>query len=425
MSKNIITRFDLEAAFKALDEIKFPEVSGTPNRSGDLKENYTKMTPNTSVLFEDFYDVNSQEDLNKAKQVIDDDVAKAKLAKIEQIVDLDAKTPDDLQPSYVGKDIIQCPRCQTLFYKDPNDVVPSDDNPEIVNKGETCQHCGNEDGYNLIGKVAEVPEEKPVEEEPVEETPEEVPAEEEPADEESEETNEEQLENDTELEELPDLPDLDMPEEEEPEEEKKEANESYSPLAEDINISNSDMDKLFNSEEFKTPITDAEVRRIIASEAYEPEDSDEKECPDCKDKEEAADVNETDDKEDVKKLFDAWSMNHTITESLKSVYENVKRFRMTECKFTQEPNKALCISGNITFNSGRIRPVSYIFTESKSDTENNNIILEGCNKSLTDNGKFYLELSKHDNNIVTESFGYSYTINDDGKDYLVENLIRR
>jgi hypothetical protein len=43
----------------------------------------------------------------------------------------------------------------TLFYKNQEDVVESEDDPNTVNVSEVCQHCGNESGYTLVGKVGE------------------------------------------------------------------------------------------------------------------------------------------------------------------------------------------------------------------------------------------------------------------------------
>lgn len=155
-----VTKFDLENAFKALDEINYS------NRQA-LKESHVKRkdeskihkTP-TELLLEDYYDVNSSEDLEQAKEARDDEIAKAKLAKIEKIVDLDAESPEDLEPSYAGKTIIQCPQCMTMFYKDQADVNVSEEDPSICNVGEKCQHCGNDTGYTLVGKVAPIePEE--------------------------------------------------------------------------------------------------------------------------------------------------------------------------------------------------------------------------------------------------------------------------
>lgn len=166
--KERVTKFDLENAFKALDEIAIPKVGKViPNRP-NLKES-VKRVDRTSMLIEDYYDLYNKEDVNELKEDREAEIASAKLAKIEKIVDLDAESPEDLQPTYVGKTIIQCPQCLTLFYKDPADIVVSEENPDMVNVDEVCQHCGNDSGYTVIGKVAE--EEIPVDELPPEAIP--------------------------------------------------------------------------------------------------------------------------------------------------------------------------------------------------------------------------------------------------------------
>ena len=168
--KERVTKFDLENAFKALDEIAIPKVGKVrPNRP-NLKES-VKRVDRTSMLVEDYYDLYNREDVNELKEDREAEIASAKLAKIEKIVDLDAESPEDLQPTYVGKTIIQCPQCLTLFYKDPADIVVSEENPDMVNVDEVCQHCGNDSGYTVIGKVAE--EKVPVDELPPEAIPEE------------------------------------------------------------------------------------------------------------------------------------------------------------------------------------------------------------------------------------------------------------
>lgn len=210
--KEKITRFNLEDAFKALDDIEYSKTDVVESKS--LHERFVR-NDKTEVLMEEYYNVSSTQDLEEARDDREDDIAKAKLAKIEKIVDLDAESPEDIQPSYIGKTIIQCPQCMTLFYKDPADVVASEDDPETVNVGEVCQHCGNKEGYSIIGKVGEVtPEEAeqfeddvPAEEEaPAEELPssEEVP-EEEPSEEAAEEPSAEEDE----------LPNLEEPSDEE------------------------------------------------------------------------------------------------------------------------------------------------------------------------------------------------------------------
>ena len=235
MEKESVKKFDLEAAFKALDEIEIPQTKGIKANRVDLKERFGHK-PATETLVEDYYDVSSTEDLKDAKEERDGEVAKAKLARIEKIVDLNAESPEDLLPSYVGKVIMQCPQCMTLFYKNPEDIEPSDENPDVVNLNEPCQHCGNTSGYTLIGKVGAVTEDEAdkYDETPVEENEldldfdkgtEEVDAEgtgegaEEMSDEETKEESSDETSSDEDL----DL-DLNLDEvpEEEPEEEKKE-----------------------------------------------------------------------------------------------------------------------------------------------------------------------------------------------------------
>lgn len=160
MEKEMVQKFDLEAAFKALNEIDTPKAEkGIRANRVDLKERFAAKTYG-DALVEDYYNVNDKEALEEAKEDREEEVAKAKLARIEKIVDLDAESPEDLLPSYVGKVIIQCPQCMTLFYKNPEDIEKSEENPDVVNINEICQHCGNASGYTLIGKVGEVSEDE-------------------------------------------------------------------------------------------------------------------------------------------------------------------------------------------------------------------------------------------------------------------------
>lgn len=162
--KDSVTKFDFDDAFKALDEIEIPVAEkGIKANRIDLKESMRKVDK-FELLFEDFYDVGNADDMNTASEEREAEVAKAKLARIEKIVDLDAETEDDILPSYVGKTIIQCPQCMTLFYKNAEDIVRDEENPEVVNVNEVCQHCGNESGYDVVGKVAEETESVPGEE---------------------------------------------------------------------------------------------------------------------------------------------------------------------------------------------------------------------------------------------------------------------
>lgn len=148
-----ITSFDFEAAFKTLDSLDTPVAQKAEKKP---LEECLKITDGADMLLEDYYNLSSQRDFEAAQERRELDIALAKLAKIEKIVDLDAKSPDEIQPSYVGKIIIQCPQCMTLFYKDLEDITVSEEDPTVVNVGEICQHCGNDSGYTQIGKVGGV-----------------------------------------------------------------------------------------------------------------------------------------------------------------------------------------------------------------------------------------------------------------------------
>ena len=195
MKRESVNKFDLEAAFKALNEVEVPVVRGIrPNRD-NLQEKFTRKLT-SEVLVEDYYDVNDSAELEQAQDEREAEIAKAKLARIEKIVDLDAETEEDLLPSYVGKFIIQCPQCMTLFYKKEEDIEKSEENPDIVNLNEPCQHCGNSSGYTLIGKVDQVGEEEAeqYDAEDFEEDELNLDFEEESAEEETEESGEESTE---------------------------------------------------------------------------------------------------------------------------------------------------------------------------------------------------------------------------------------
>jgi hypothetical protein len=214
--KEFVTKFDLDAAFKALDEIDIPSAEkGIKANKPALTEIFSRKTKFDS-LFEEYYDISDMGGLDDAKEAREAEIAKAKLDRIEKIVDLDAESPEDLLTSYVGKYIMQCPQCMTLFYKDPEDVVASEDDPDTVNINEVCQHCGNESGYTLVGKVGEAEAEEPASDD-LDLTAEDIPEvdEEAPAEEAS-------IEDSEGLDDLGDLEELDLNIEDDETEEKKE-----------------------------------------------------------------------------------------------------------------------------------------------------------------------------------------------------------
>ena len=273
--KESITKFDLEAAFKALDEIETPAAErGIKANKPALTEIFSRKSK-FDALFEEYYDISSTEGLDDAKEAREAEIAKAKLARIEKIVDLDAESPDDLLTSYVGKYIIQCPQCMTLFYKNPEDVVESEEDSTTVNIEEVCQHCGNDSGYILIGKVGEAEPEEATEEEDFAELDDESAVED--AEASGETTEEETSEEGTSDEDLNDLDldgelaELDLEIEDDEEEKKEESfdkpegNYLLEQLEEDTELETSaeDFEKLINSSEFKKPISDSDARAMM------------------------------------------------------------------------------------------------------------------------------------------------------------------
>ena len=266
--KESITKFDLEAAFKALDKIDPPIVEkGIKANKPALTEIFSRKSKFDS-LFEEYYDIGNSNELEDAKDAREAEIALAKLDRIEKIVDLDAKSPEDLLTSYVGKYIIQCPQCLTLFYKNPEDVEESEDDPTLVNVNEVCQHCGNESGYTLVGKVGEAEAGEFEESDVAVEEDENLEA----AEEDNLELSDEDLElslDDEELEEL----DIDIEDDEETlesEEDSKKENFSLNKHSDniltedtDFNVSAEDFEKLINSTEFKKSIADIEVRNMM------------------------------------------------------------------------------------------------------------------------------------------------------------------
>lgn len=74
------------------------------------------------------------------------------------IIDDEVETFEELQPSYVGKVILDCNVCHSLVYKDKADVVLSDDG-EDANLSDECPYCMSTDGFKIVGEVAPFAEE--------------------------------------------------------------------------------------------------------------------------------------------------------------------------------------------------------------------------------------------------------------------------
>lgn len=116
-----------------------------------------------SSLTEDVIDINDEDMESKVSDIINDEADDS-----IDVIDVDADSDEDLEDSYIGKIIIECDVCHSKLYKDVEEVIPSDDDEDIVNVEEECPFCYSTDGYHIVGQVAPYqPEELSVEVEPI------------------------------------------------------------------------------------------------------------------------------------------------------------------------------------------------------------------------------------------------------------------
>lgn len=121
------------------------------------------------LLEEEDFNVNSTEDMEDAKEFIEDDVD---VEPVIEIADVYADEEGELLDSYVGKVILECEVCHSKIFEDA-DKVTIDEEENVANMDQECPYCFSNDGYKVIGQVApfgQVEEEITVaEEEPVDE----------------------------------------------------------------------------------------------------------------------------------------------------------------------------------------------------------------------------------------------------------------
>lgn len=280
----------------------------------------------------------------------------------QDVIDPEAETEDELQDTYIGKVILHCPVCNSMVYKNLEDIV-KDDVEELVNVGEECPYCYTSEGFKVIGIVSPFEEGK------------------------DEEDNSETTEE-TEVE--------------------KSVNEEFEKVevaTEDqkVTLDADDDGKLtIEAEPVKDTEEEAEVLAPVPTEVADTiEETDESPWPE----------GEVDyDVED----FDEDSFDELGESYLKSVYENVSSYKTTD---VSSQGNTLVVEGLIKFNSGKIKPTKFVF-EAKTATKNNKLRFIGENKNITRGRKaFTLTGTLNENkSFITERFNYNYmTKNESGK----------
>ena len=114
---------------------------------------------------EDGVDLQDEQEVKDAIAFMNGD--EDNLAQLELIVDADADSEEDIKDTYVGELLLYCPVCHTIHYEKEENIVFDEENDEIVNVGDACPHCKQENGYEIVGKVEEydATEEEPDKEE--------------------------------------------------------------------------------------------------------------------------------------------------------------------------------------------------------------------------------------------------------------------
>ena len=289
-----------------------------------------------------------------------DQLLKTPASNIANVIDPKAETEDELEDTYIGKVILHCPVCNSMIYKDMEDIV-KDDVEEVVNIGEECPYCYTSDGFKVIGIVS-----------PFEET-----SEEEEQEDETEDTAEEQVD-----------------------EELTEEFEKVEVATENQKV---------------TLDADDDGKLTIEAEPVEAEEEDEEEeilaaVPDevADEIDATANNSESEDEEveyDVED-FDSDSFDELGVSYLKSVYENVSSYKTTD---VSSKGNTLVVEGLIKFNSGKMKPTKFVF-EASTATKNNKLRFIGENKQITRGRKAFTITGKLNKNksFITERFNYNY-----------------
>ena len=298
-----------------------------------------------------------------------DQLLKTPASNIANVIDPEAETEDELQDTYIGKVILHCPVCNSMIYKDLEDIV-KDDVEELVNIGEECPYCYTSEGFKVIGIVSPFEETSEKEEQEDEE--------EDPAEEEKELTEEfETVEVATKNQKVT----LD-------------ADDDGKLTIEAEPVEEDDEDEEDEEEEVLAPVPD-EVADDIEATANNSEDEDEEVEYDVED-------------------FDSDSFDDLGECYLKSVYENVSSYKTTD---VSSKGNTLVVEGLIKFNSGKMKPTKFVF-EASTATKNNKLRFIGENKQITRGRKAFTITGKLNENksFITERFNYNYmTKNEKGK----------
>ena len=117
----------------------------------NLQEAFKKLNMMESSDFE----LLNQDEKEDMANFLDQDESEAEDV---EIIDPQAEDESELEDSYVGKIIVQCPVCKSLIYKTQEELDEEGD------EEQTCPYCFSVEKFDLIGKVVPIEdEEAPIE----------------------------------------------------------------------------------------------------------------------------------------------------------------------------------------------------------------------------------------------------------------------
>ena len=103
------------------------------------------------ILDEEDFQLSADVDAtDKIKDFVDQDEVSDDI----EVIDTEAQTEEELQDSYIGKVILDCPVCHSKIYKSPEEIVVSEEDESLVNIDEECPYCYTVGGFKVIGEVA-------------------------------------------------------------------------------------------------------------------------------------------------------------------------------------------------------------------------------------------------------------------------------
>ena len=379
-------------------------------------------------LFEETFDLADIDKPDELKSYVADDVE----VPVEEIIDVEATDTEELQNSYIGKVIIECPCCRSKFYKD-KDTIIVDQEVNLANVDEACPVCTCTGGFNVIGKIEDATEK--VEEscersedhdkvnedcktsfldrkkkniDKLKDESEEDLTEDVKAEKSAHLPRRRELRKATTIKEerIPD-PWGDKPYIEVPDDDLKESVEIKAEGEDKIEVEKHDDGSMTvevpaeSEGETIAPLTDEEEAEI---EENKPEDEEEKVEIETSEESESEEADE-DEEEEVTDI-DIETFDELGESFMKKVYSNVDKFVTTSVKNTDD---GIIVEGIIDYKSGNSKDTVFKFNNACSLKER--LILEGTNSTFSNSKRPFAIRGKLVNGkLVCESLTYKYTV---------------